>query len=261
MREALSWSVERQALIDKQFGAVTFSPSVAASAIYSQGQGQYPGGGGTNPVGQGTTTTTTPVPNGLGDCVTCAVATLKAHGYLKSVKGWLSYAGVPLVIHLAIGPSDLDASVANIVESDWASIGIRTRVAVEPSEVDAADATATGADDVALFARPTTTTPAYSARSWAGPAYPDTYPSGVRLAEATTLFNEASEIFNPVTASTTWLKLDQLIMTNYWVRPLFTAPSLIVWTGTLAPVQGSFTLSGFVDQIPTWSLTPPTTSS
>ena len=60
MRQALSWSIERQALIDKEFGAVTFSPSVAASAIYSQGQSQYPGGGGTNPVGQATTTTTTP---------------------------------------------------------------------------------------------------------------------------------------------------------------------------------------------------------
>ena len=58
VREALSWSIQRQALIDSLFGAVTFSPSVAASAIFSQGQADYPGGGGSNPVGQSTTTTT-----------------------------------------------------------------------------------------------------------------------------------------------------------------------------------------------------------
>ena len=46
VRQALSWSVERQAMIDEIFGSVTFSPSVAASALFSQGQAQYPGGSG-----------------------------------------------------------------------------------------------------------------------------------------------------------------------------------------------------------------------
>ena len=32
LREALSWSINRQSLIDELWGAVTFSPSVAASA-------------------------------------------------------------------------------------------------------------------------------------------------------------------------------------------------------------------------------------
>jgi peptide/nickel transport system substrate-binding protein len=257
MREALSWSIERQTLINKEFGAVTFSPSVAASSIYSQGQNQYPGSSGTNPVGQATTTTTTPIPGGFADCVSCAASILKENGYVKSAKGWLSDSGTALVVHLAIGPSDLDESVAQVVTSDWASIGVKSRVEVEPSEVAAASAAASGKADVALFARPTTTTPAYAARQWAGPAYPDSYPSGVRIPEATTLFNEASTIFNPVTASTTWLKLDQLVLTDYWVRPLFTAPSLVVWANTLTPVQSSFTLPGLVDQVPSWSLAPP----
>jgi peptide/nickel transport system substrate-binding protein len=261
MREALSWSIDRQTLIDKQFGAVTFSPSVAASVIYSQGQGQYPGSPGSNPVGQATTTTTTPSANGLNDCVSCAVAILKQNGYTKTAKGWLSLSGTPLVVHLAVGPSDLDQSVAQYIRSDWASIGINSKVVRVSSEVRAAQAAAAGAVDVALFARPTTTTPAYTASSWAGPAYPDTYPSGVRTSGVTALFNDASAIFNPVTASTTWLKLDQAIMTDYWARPLFTAPSLVVWSSLLAPVSSSFTLAGFVDQIPTWSVAPPTTSS
>ncbi|MFY9782643.1 MAG: ABC transporter substrate-binding protein [Acidimicrobiales bacterium] len=261
MREALSWSIDRQTLIDKQFGAVTFSPSVAASVIYSQGQSQYPGSAGSNPAGQATTTTTTPSANGLSDCLSCAVALLKENGYVKSAKGWLSLAGTPLVVHLAVGPSDLDQSVAQYVRSDWSSIGINSKVVRVSSEVGAAQAAAAGQVDVALFARPTTTTPAYAASSWAGPAYPNTYPSGVRISEVTTLFDDASTIFNPVTASTTWLKLDQLIMAEYWARPLFTAPSLIVWSSLLAPVSSSFTLAGFVDQVPTWSIALPSTSS
>jgi peptide/nickel transport system substrate-binding protein len=49
VREALSWSINRQSLIDQLWGAVTFSPSVAASAIYAQGQSNYPGPAGTSP--------------------------------------------------------------------------------------------------------------------------------------------------------------------------------------------------------------------
>ena len=67
VREALSWSVQRQPLIDTLFGAVTYSPSIAASAIFSQGQADYPGAAGSNPVGTDTTTTTTPS-NSLSDC-------------------------------------------------------------------------------------------------------------------------------------------------------------------------------------------------
>ncbi len=63
-------------MIDTLFGSVTYSPSVAASAIYSQGQSQYPGTSGANSGGQSTTTTTTtPTTNSLADCASCASAT------------------------------------------------------------------------------------------------------------------------------------------------------------------------------------------
>jgi hypothetical protein len=122
----------------------------------------------------------------------------------------------------------------------------------------AARAAASSNADVAIFSRPTITAPSYAARSWAGPAYPNTYPSGVRSATVTSLFSQASAIFNPVTASATWLRLDQAVMNDYWVRPLFTAPSLAVWSSSLVTVQSTFTVTGFVDQLPTWSITPVT---
>jgi hypothetical protein len=259
VREALSWSIQRQALIDTLFGAVTFSPSIAASAIFSQGQADYPGSAGSNPVGQ-TTTTTTPT-NSLSDCTSCALTVLRSSGYVRTSTGWVNSAGKKLTVRLGVGPSALDHAAALLVKGDWAGIGISSTIVDEKTEIGAAEASAAGLVDVSLFARPTTTTPAYAASSWAGPAYPDTYPSGVRTPATTTLFDQATSIFNPVTASSTWLKLDQTIMTAFWVRPLFTAPTLTIWSTPLSSVANSFTVAGFVDQVPTWSRLPSTTTS
>ena len=262
VRQALSWAIERQSMIDTLFGSVTYSPSVAASAIYSQGQSQYPGTGGSNPTGQGTTTTILGGPtDGVSDCVTCAIDTLKESGYQRTPSGWLTPSGAVLSIRLAVGPSALDHSVASLVKKDWASIGVTASLRHESSEINAASAAATSRVDVAIFSRPTMTTPSYAARSWAGPAYPDTYPSGDRSTTVSSLFQEASSIFNPVTASATWLRLDQTVLSDYWVRPLFTAPSLVVWSNSLVTVQSSFAVAGFVDQLPTWSIAPPITGS
>jgi hypothetical protein len=151
--------------------------------------------------------------------------------------------------------------VAPLVEAAWKSIGIPTTVVSETSETAAAMAAASSTVDVALFTRLTTTTPSYTARSWAGAAYPNTYPSGVRVPTVTALFTQASGIFNAVTAAATWLKLDQVIMTDFWVRPLFTDPSLIVWSSSLEAVNGSFTIPGFVDQVPLWTLVAPVSGS
>jgi ABC-type transport system substrate-binding protein len=260
MREALSRSVNRQAMIDTMFGAVTFSPSVAASAIFSQGQSQYPGTSGSNPPGQ-TTTTTAPATGGLADCQSCALEDLRDAGFQRTAAGWSDGSTRVLTISLGVGPSDLDHAVATLVRNDWKAIGIRSTEVVATSDAGAALDAAVGRVDVALLARPTATNPSFAARSWAGAAYPDTYPSGVRLKSTTSFFKAALTTFNPVTASSTWLRLDQVIMNDFWVRPLFTAPSLSIWSGTLTPVVSSFLVTGFVDQIPTWSKVPITAGS
>jgi len=255
VRKALSWSVNRQPLIDALFGAVTLTPQVAASAIFSQGQSQYPGSGGVGLSGQlPTTTLKATTANGLSDCTACALEALTNHGYHRTASGWLNRLGKRLTVRLGVGPSDLDHKVAALVASYWKGIGVSTTMVRERSEAVAARASATGKVDVAVFARPTRTTPSYAARSWAGAAYSDSFPSGVRVATVTSIFDQASAIFNPVTAASMWLELDQILLKDYWVRPLFTAPSLAVFTSTLVTVQNSFTLAGFVDQLPTWSI-------
>jgi ABC-type transport system substrate-binding protein len=263
LREALSWAINRQALIDQLWGAVTFSPSVAASAMYSQGQSNYPGPAGTSPSAQTTTTTIAPstAHNGLGDCQLCALDVLSQSGFVRTATGWTTAAGTPLVLRMAVGPSDLDHAVAASIVAQWASIGIKVNVDDVRSDVAAAVATATNADDLAVFTRPTITAVSYAARSWSGPGYADAYPSGWRTVAVTALFKQAIANFNPVTAASTWLQMDQKIQTSYWVRPLFTSPSLLSWTNTLTGVTTSFSVPGLLDEVPVWTVMPPSTGS
>ena len=263
VRQALSWSVGRQALIDQLWGAVTFSPSVAASALYSQGQSNYPGPAGSSPSAQTTTTTIAPSSshNGLGDCLQCALDVLSQSGFVRSTSEWSTATGTPLDLTMAVGPSDLDGTVAASVVREWASIGIKVKVVDVRSDVAAAVATATNAEDLAIFARPTITAVSFAARSWSGTGYADAYPSGWRTVAITALFNRAIANFNPVTASSTWLQMDQKIQSSYWVRPLFTSPSLLAWSNTLTGVTTSFSVPGLLDEVPIWSVAPPATQS
>ena len=260
VREALSWSIARQTLLNQLWGAVTFSPSVAVSALLSQGQSNYPGPSGTSPSAQTTTTTLAPstAHNGLGDCVQCAIDVLSQGGFIRTLSGWTTVNGTPLKLKMAVGPSNLDHTVATTVVGEWASIGITVKVVDVSSDVAAAVATATNADDLAVFTRPTITAVSYAARSWSGPGYADAYPSGWRSVAMTALFNQAAANFNPGTATSTWLQMDQKIQSAYWMRPLFTSPSLLAWSNTLTGVTTSFSVPGLLDEVPIWSIAPPT---
>ena len=259
VREALSWSIDRQSLINKLWGAVTFSPAVAISALYSQGQTDYPGPSGSAPVAQATTSTTTPAigANGLADCPSCALAKLSSSGFTRTAKGWVTLNGQPLVLRMAVGPSAVDQSVAKSAVRMWNRVGIIVKRYGVRSEIDAAVATATNTADLSIFSRPTISAVSYTARSWSGTGFADAYPSGWRSVVVTNLFKEAIANFNPVTASTTWLTMDQDIQNAYWVRPLFTTPSLLVWSHSLIGVVGSYSVPGLVDQIPLWTTMPP----
>ncbi len=263
VRQALSWSVDRQSIIDQLFGAVTFSTSVAASAFYSQGQNNYPGSNGTGPSSQTTTTISTPhvAVSRLADCLSCAISVLAKNGFHRTATGWATAGGIALAIQMAVGPSPLDHAVANRVAHQWGRLGVVVTQVPSNSDVAASVAAATGKTDVAIFARPTVTTASFAARSWSGPGYADTYPSGWRSTAVNLLFSQAIVNFNPVAASSTWLTMDQAVLNSFWVRPLFTSPSLLEWSNTMTGVNGSFSVPGLLDQLPTWSTTPLVTGS
>ena len=261
MREALSWLLNRQSLINQEWGAVTFSPSVGASALYSQGQSEYPGVNGTGPSGQSSArATSTTVPAGtpvLSDCASCAATALQSLGFHRDGGGWVNAHGSGLAIRAVEGPSGVDHAAANRVAAQWRAAGVTVTMSGAPSDQAAAAMVARNLDDVAIFTRPTSTTPSYAARSWSGPPYGDAYPSRVPLPVAAALYAKAISNFNPVTASSIWLQLDQALLSSFWVRPLFTSPSLVEWSGNLSGVTGSQSIPGFVDEVTGWNSTAP----
>lgn len=263
IRQALSWSLNRQSLIYQLWGSVTFSPAVGASVLYSQGQNSYPGANGSNPSTSPTTTASTVPPTassaGLADCPVCAHRALTSIGYHHLAKGWVSPHGALLALRLIVGPTYVDRATSQIVTRQWEREGISVFVVYASSDMAAASAVGADGADAAIFARPTLTTPSYAARSWSGPPYADVYPSGFTSAAVNSLYAEAMSNFNPVAASSTWLTLDQVIMNSFWARPLFTSPSLIEWSSIVNGVVSSLSVPGFVDEIPTWSSSTRTT--
>jgi ABC-type transport system substrate-binding protein len=256
-REALSWFINRQTLINRIFGAVTFSPSLGQSALYSQGQSAYPGGNGIGPSGQSTTTIASAgkgTGTSLADCRVCAIDVLRKAGFVKTAQGWREPSGVLLSVRMAVGPSSLDRAAARQVATQWRAEDIGVTEINAVTDIAAAEDAAVGNVDVAVLTRPTTTTASYSARSWSGAAYPDSYPSGVRTTTISELYAAGVSNFNPVTAQATWLKLDQVLLNDFWVRPLFTAPSLVEWSNSIATVYGSLSVQGLVDQVTGWQL-------
>lgn len=258
LRKALSWSIDRQSLINRLWGSITFSPGVAASALYSQGQNAYPGGSGTTPTTPTTTATTTPsttvlTDNGLGDCRACALAELAANGFTRLGHHWVSASKRTLLLKVIAGPSGVDRATAAQIVAQWRSAGILATIAVATSDAAAAQTAAENHADVAVYAKPTVTAASVAARSWSGPAFSDTYLSGFRSATVGSLYSGAISNFNAGAATSTWLQLDQAVLHDYWIRPLYTAPSLVEWSNVLVGVTGSLSVPGFLDELTGWN--------
>jgi peptide/nickel transport system substrate-binding protein len=257
LRQALSWSLDRQSLINRLWGAITFSPAAAASAIFSQGQNAYPGGSGTGPSATTTTSTTLgPHPSTLADCPACARAVLLGAHYRLVGGRWVTPAGGYLSVRLGRGPGPVDLATAAEVVRQWRAFGVTVRIVAYASDPRAAEAAAAGRVSVALVARPTSSSPSYAARSWAGPAYYDTYPGGFRARDTAAFFHQAITNFNAASAVATWLAFDRLVMRRFWARPLYTVPSLVEWSPSLAGVNGSLSVAGFADEVTGWSTQP-----
>ncbi len=257
IRVALSWLLDRRAILNQLFGAFTFTPSVPTSALFSQGQVDYPVPA---PL-PAATPTNSGIVDSSQDCRACAVTILGDAGYVRTARGWRSASGGDLHLDVAVGPTALDQRTAALVVRQWTAQGVSVTLRAAPTDAAAADMAARGVVDVAIFDRPTGTTPWVSARSWDQTPYLDSYPSGVRSALTDQLFTQAQKTFNPATASLIWLKIDHLILRDFWVRPLYTVPSMTEWSGPVANVVPSLSLSGLVDQVSNWGISLPSTTT
>ena len=140
------------------------------------------------------------------DCETCALADLRDAGYSRTRPGGSTDRRSPSPSFSASGSSVLDHSVAKMVVADWKAIGIRIAIVNETSDDAAAHAAATGNVDVALFARPTETNPSYAGALVGGSAVPRHVSEWRAYRERDDTLWRRSIIFNPVTATPTWLQ-------------------------------------------------------
>ena len=257
VRTALSWLIDRRNIVSRLFGSLTFSPSIPTSALFSQGQYSYP------PPLKGIVPSArdAPVVDPSRDCRACALQILRNVGYRRSPLGWRDAAGDTLRVKVAEGPTILDHVTTQMIEKQWKSLGISVKVTPVPSDAVAATVDSTGAVDAAIFERPTSTTPWTSARSWDLAPYFDSYPSGSLSTVIHKLFLQAQGSFNPATADLIWLKIDHEILKDFWVRPLYTVPSLTEWSNRVANVVPSLSLAGLVDQVTNWGIAPLTTTT
>jgi len=265
VREGLSLSLDRQKMIDNVWGSVTYTPAPGASVLFSQGASNYPGPSGMAPAEQTTTTTTQPSGSGSGvvdDCTKCAAKDLVSAGFVRSAGQWRNIRSEkPLTIQLVIGPGVVDRRVAQEAIAQWRAFGVQVSTSNAPAESAVPTELVSNMFTVGIFARPTTTNVSFSAASWCGATYDDSFPSGFRSAVTSGLCTNAESVFNPVSAQSTWQTFDQDVQQSFWVRPLVAPPVLNDWSPLIAEIASSYQLSGMVDQIPTWTKVPPATST
>ncbi len=255
VRLALGWSIDRLGLISRMWSLTTQSVATATSALYSQGQPDYPGGGLTIPSMATTTTVSGPtVPSAGQDCIPCAVQVLQSAGGQLVGGRWNMPSVGPLIIQLGVGPTGVDRVSARAIAQSWRRLGVSVSLAYYATGNAAAVAAASGEVDAAVFERQMRATVPFAALSWAGPNYRDGYPSGYRTAQWNGMFNRAMSNLNPATAQADWAQLDASLLASGFVRPLFTLPSLTEWSNDVATVTTGDSIEAFVDQLPNWSL-------
>jgi ABC-type transport system substrate-binding protein len=258
VRQFLSWSLDRQRIIDQSIGALTYSQGLAASTLYSQSQHFYPGSLGTGPFNQSPVPINTAIPVSANqDCVTCAPSVLSAAGYVLKNSLWRTPRGTGLLLSVVVGPTPIDQLVASEVTAQWRRAGVAARMSSASSDHQVASMLAHGHADVGIFTLTTNLATSQTARSWVGSNYGDGVDIGWRSSLIDQWYSSALNTFNANDAATTWLEIDHQITTQAWERPLFTVPSIVTWSTNVAGVYGSVALQSFVDEIPTWGNAQP----
>jgi hypothetical protein len=195
------------------------------------------------------------------DCVACAAPILRATGYRRHGPVWESSRGARLAVSVAVGPSVVDRSVARLVIDQWRTAGVTVTQSRAASNVAVAMALRAGRVDAGVFTETMPIAPVLAARAWTGVDEGNTYDLGWRSLQIDQWFAVAQDTFNPDTATVSYADIDQYISTQAWERPLYTQPTVMVWSYNLAGVEAATSLTGLVDEAPTWGVVPVNTSA
>lgn len=277
MRLALALSLDRQALVNRQANWVLSSVQVATSHIYAQGQTGYHSSPTTTPTttanGVPTTSTSTSTTMiGQGGSINFPVvpspqeaATLMtASGYTRTAPGvWQNGFAVALSLRLVVDEGDpWAASAAPQLESQLTSAGFAVSIIPAASATAAGEALSDGSADMALM--PRATSPFLSqSMAWysdlLGPPGQDGSQDWSNYQSTTfeNLVTKASQQLNPTTAATDYTAADLQLWDDVVAVPLFTEPSVLVWSRKSGGVTPTLTSDSLLWYAQYWAVRVP----
>lgn len=260
VRSALASAIDRAALVWRNVGLLNPGIAPAASSIFPQSSPSYPGSIGT-PVGVTTTTSATPpvfqpASGQLDDCPRCSPEFLRAAGFTPTSTGWTGPTG-PLVLHLAAGPTAEDRMSADSVAAAWRQLHATVSVQYFSTEVAVVGALRSGYFDAGVYHLPQPL-PSELASRWAIGAEAGSLWTGWNPSALIADYQAGLGTLNSVTATASWVAIDDAIQRNVWDRPLYSLPNIEYWSSRL-PLQTASNVVALFDEL--LNLTPASLSS
>lgn len=273
VRQALAHLVDRQALVDQVVGWADSAIVPAASHLYAQGQGPYPGQRAPSQLpnaldaGNETTTTTATAPSSPARpfpttaSVPEADRLLTSAGYLPSgTGGWIDPLGSALSVRLAVDTADRwAATTAPLLVRQLDRVGVPVTTVHEPSEAAAGAALGDGAADLALL--PFTATPYPStAVAWYTTLLGAPGENGsadwshFTSPSLDTLLTRGAAELNPVTGSADYQAADRVLWDQMVSLPLFAEPFLLAVRDSVSGVGPNPNGPGLLWFPQTWQL-------
>jgi peptide/nickel transport system substrate-binding protein len=276
VRDAISYMIDRQAIVNSVVGPINTAVVPAASHLYAQSQQSYPEPkpppielsglpGHSPPTTSATPTPAQPWPSD-GDTMTAA-RELEGAGYGRQTTGrWVEPNGQPMDLRLAVDTSDGWAEEASLVlVRQLHQQGVTVTIVPAPDAESTGLDLAGGAADAALL-------------TFEGSPYPST-----AIAWYTTLLGQpgvggsqnwsnfdnptldaallqASTELNPVDAAPLYTKADTMLWDQMIALPLFAEPAAMAWSAYTAGIGLNPNGPGLFWSTESWGLRVPATS-
>jgi len=278
VRQAIAHALDRQALVNAVVGWANSNIVPAASHLYSQTQGSYPGPatvppqiaalpGYTPPKAGSTPTPALPFP--LTDDDAAVARDLTAAGYTRAPLSstWTEPNGKPFVVRLVVDAGDRWATrAATVIVDQLAAAGITATVTTEPDATATGLQLSSGAADAGLL--PMTATPyPTEATAWYTPMLG---PPGSGGSEDWTnyddpafnnLLTQAAQQLNPVKASPIYAQADLMLWNSMVALPLFAEPTVLAWSSYSSGIGPNPFGPGLLWFPETWGIRVPPTST
>ncbi len=261
IRQGLSHLLDRRAIISSTVGTLDPTISPATSLLLTQGQPNYQADANTPALNASPTTPTTAPKRQLSsDPLSLASRSLKKAGYRLVGGQWMNDKGRALSVSLAAPLDDRWAlEAADQVKHQLSGHGIEVRLVLASSSPQVASWLRSGRTQMGVIVRPSDPFLAHSASWYSTARKVPNSPlwGGFSDKSVNAMVSQASAAMNAVTATSIYQKVDGRLWTLQPSLPIFTEPSLLVWTTSIDGISQNAYPPGTLSELPTWKVRTP----